>query len=122
MDRIFLFFVQSGVRLSLKLGRYLHILLHNYLGVIFPQNTVVYNFFELLQINEPAPDPLEKFKTMDSNFTIQELEDFNPTKDFAKTVESNMIYVIVAAIGKDYCIDGWNTRFCQCQLGEDFKS
>ena len=83
---------------------------------------IVCYLFELLQINEPAPDPLEKFKTMDSNFTVQELEDFNPTKDFAKTVESNMIHVIVAAIGKDYCIDGWNTRFCQCQLGEDFKS
>ena len=71
-----------------------------------------------MQINEPAPDPLEKFKTMDFNLTIQELEDFNPTKDFAKTVESNIVYVVGAALGKDYCIDGWNTRFCQCQLGE----
>ena len=83
---------------------------------------IVCNFFVLLQINEPAPDPLEKFKTMDSNFTIQELEDFNPTEDFAKTVESNMIYVIGAAAGKDHFIDGWNIRFCQCQLGENFKS
>ena len=24
-------------------------------------------------------------------------------------------------LGKDYYIDGRNTRFCQCQLGEDFK-
>ena len=58
---------------------------------------------------------------MDSNFTIQELEDFNPTEDFAKTVESNIIYVLGAALGKDYYIDGRNTRFCQCQLGEDFE-
>ena len=84
--------------------------------------TYVCRLFELLQINEPAPDPLEKFKTMDSNFTIQELEDFNPTKDFAKTVESNIVYVVGAALGKDYYIEGRNTRFCQCQLGEFFKS
>ena len=83
---------------------------------------IVCYLFELLQINKPAPDPLEKFKTMDFNLTIQELEDFNPTKDFAKTVESNIVYVVGAALGKDYCIDGWNTRFCQCQLGENFKS
>ena len=36
---------------------------------------------------------------MDSNFTIQELEDFNPTEDFAKTVASNIIYVVGAALG-----------------------
>ena len=24
-------------------------------------------------------------------------------------------------LGKDYYIDGQNTRFCQCQLGKDFK-
>ena len=24
-------------------------------------------------------------------------------------------------LGKDYYIDGWNTRFCQCQLGEAFE-
>ena len=63
---------------------------------------IVCYLFELLQINKPAPDPLEKFKTMDFNLTIQELEDFNPTKDFAKTVESNIVYVVGAALGKDY--------------------
>ena len=60
---------------------------------------IVSNLFELLQINKPTPDPLEKFKTMDSNFTIQELEDFYPTEDFAKTVASNIVYVVGAALG-----------------------
>jgi hypothetical protein len=44
-----------------------------------------------------------------------------PTKAVSVAKNFEATHPADVPLGKDYYIDGRNTQFCQCQLGEDFK-
>ena len=49
----------------------------------------------------------------------QELKEFSG--DLTCSSVHMQLWALVVHPGKDYYIDGWNTRFCQLPLGEDFN-